>query len=311
MFLLVYSYLLDLIFGDPEWFPHPVRWMGVLIRFLDNRLRCKGPFWIERVKGVIMAVTVVGVSTYLTYLFIGLAKGFNPLLGNLVGVYLGYTTLSIKDLRLKAKAVLSEIEKGSVVEARKKLSKIVSRDTQELDKDKIIIATIESLAENTSDGIIAPLFYLILGGPVLAIAYKSINTLDSMVGYRNERYRDFGWFSAKLDDVVNFIPTRISGLLIPAASFILGKGFKASFETMLKDGRKHPSPNSGIPEAAMAGALGIRLGGKWFYDGELSTRPFLGDEKRPVEPSFINDALKISFITSLLLVLIGVYFKGK
>jgi len=307
--LLIYCYIADLVLGDPEWLPHPIRGMGKLISFLDNRLRGNGGKWKERIKGAVLVFIVVGISAYSAYLFIEISRKLNPFLGNLAWVYLGYATLSIKDLRVKVKAILKEVEKGSIIKARKQLSKIVGRDTRDLNKDRIITATIESIAESTNDGIVAPLFYLILGGPVLAIAYKSINTLDSMVGYRNKEYIHFGWFSAKLDDIANFIPARITGFLISASSLINGKRIKESFKIMIKDGRKHFSPNSGVPEAAMAGALGIRLGGPSTYQSKLCKKPYLGDKKRVLQPCFINEALTISLIASILMVSIGVVLK--
>ncbi|MEW6687234.1 MAG: adenosylcobinamide-phosphate synthase CbiB, partial [Candidatus Edwardsbacteria bacterium] len=181
--------------------------------------------------------------------------------------------------------------------------------TQNLSEDKVVRATIESIAESTNDGIVAPLFYLTLGGPVLAVAYKATNTLDSMLGYKNERYRDFGWFSARLDDVANYIPARISGFLISISSFISGKGFRNAYKTMLKDGRKHPSPNSGISEASMAGALGIRLGGGAFYQGKFVEKRYIGEDRRKVDAFLINETLKISFVTSVLMLIIGVLLK--
>ncbi|UCD55424.1 MAG: cobalamin biosynthesis protein CobD [Candidatus Omnitrophota bacterium] len=309
MLLIISCYIADLIFGDPEWFPHPVRGMGKLIGLLDKRLRRGSLAGIERTKGAMLAFIVTGISASLAYLFIEFSKKLNPFLGSLAWIYLGYTTLSIKDLQVKAKAILKEIESGSIIGARTRLSEIVGRDTQNLSKDRIIVATIESVAENINDGIIAPLFYLILGGPVLAVAYKSINTLDSMVGYKNEKYIHFGWFPARLDDVFNFIPARISGFLISISSFIIGKGFTGSFKTMLRDGKKHPSPNSGISEAAMAGALGIRLGGIWSYQGKFSAKPYLGKRKRVPQPFFISNALTISLISSILMVFTGVVLK--
>jgi len=309
MLLLISSYVADLIFGDPEWFPHPVRLMGRLISFLDNRLRGHSGWRRERIKGVILAFLVIGISTAFAYLFIEVPKRLDPFLGSLAWIYLGYTTLSTKDLRVKAKEILEKIEENSLIEARKKLSKIVGRDTQDLSKEKIIEATVESVAENTNDGIIAPLFYLILGGPILGITYKAINTLDSMVGYKNEKYLYFGWFSARLDDAANFIPARITGILIALSSAILLfslSNFHSSLRIMLLDGRKHPSPNSGISEAAMAGALGIRLGGPSTYKGILIDKPFIGEEKRKIEPFLIGKSLNISLLTSLLMVLGGV-----
>ena len=311
MLLIIFSYIADLVFGDPEWFPHPVREIGRLINFLDNRLRAKGNRRTERTKGIILALIVVGTSACSACLFIWVAKKLNPFLGTLAMVYVGYATLSAKDLYLKARAILKAIKAGSLPQAREHLSKIVGRDTKELSEEKIVGATVESIAESANDGIIAPLFYLILGGPALAIAYKSINTLDSMVGYRNEKYLHFGWFSARADDVANFIPARITGLLIPIASFILGKGFKRSLKTMLKDGNKHPSPNSGISEAAMAGALGIKLGGPSSYRGRTSVKPYIGEEKMALVPSLINEALTISLIASALMVCMGVILKWR
>lgn len=307
--LLIFCYTADLIFGDPERFFHPVRALGKLINLLDSKLRGNKDKNTERLKGIILAFMVVGISTFLTYLLLRVANTINSFLGNLVWIYLGYTTLSIKDLRVKAKDILMELEKNSLAKARRQLSKIVGRDTENLNADKIVIATVESIAESINDGIVAPLFYLILGGPILGIAYKSVNTLDSMVGYQNKKYLHFGWFSAKLDDVVNYIPARISGFLICISSFIVGRGFLNSFKVMIRDGRKHPSPNSGISEAAIAGALGIKAGGRWLYQGEVSIRPYIGDEKRKIKISFINEALKISLVASLLMISIGVVLK--
>jgi len=309
MFLIASSYIADLIFGDPEWLPHPARAMGELIELLDKRLNKKDTLWKGRIKGIMLASLVVGISGLFAYLLIMIAKKLNPIIGNVAWIYLGYTTLSIKDLFLKAKAVLEKLKSNSFAGARIQLSKIVGRDTQSLSEEKIIKAAVESIAESTNDGIIAPLFYLMLGGPVLAIIYKAINTLDSMVGYKNERYIHFGWFSAKLDDAANFLPARITGLLIQVSSFILKKNFKDSFKVMLRDGGKHPSPNSGISEAAMAGALGIRLGGPSTYQGKLRDKPYIGEDKQPSSPLLINEALAISFVASLLMVLLGVFVK--
>lgn len=306
MLLLISSYILDLLFGDPEWLPHPVRGMGSLVGFLDSKLRSNSGKWRERIKGIIATFVVVGTSASLAYLFIRLSKRTHPYLADVAEIYLGYTCLSIKDLQVKAKEILQALRKNFLVEARQNLSKIVGRNTRDLPKDKIISATIESIAEGTNDGIIAPLFYLILGGPVLAIIYKAINTLDSMVGYKNERYIHFGWFSARLDDIANSIPSRISGFLISISSLISGKNFKDALWIMLRDGNKHPSPNSGISEAAMAGALGIKLGGPSTYEGRLCIKPYIGEDKGSLQLSLIEDALTIAFISSILMLSIGV-----
>jgi len=315
---LISAYITDLIIGDPEFLPHPVRWMGKLIRFLDKKWNKgmgrmgkeesprKTVNWFVRIKGMALTLVVVGITIALAYLSIEISKRIHPLLGTLVWIYVAYTTFAIKDLCVKARDILRELEKGSLVNARHRLSMIVGRDTQHLQRDEIIVATVESVVESTNDGVIAPLFYLILGGPVLAIAYRAINTLDSMVGYKNEKYMDFGWFSARLDDMANFIPARICGFLIPVSSFLLGKDFSSSFRIMLRDHKNHASPNSGIPEAAMAGALGIRLGGDTWYGGIFYKRPFMGEDKREIAAAMINSALVICIISSFLLMAMGI-----
>jgi len=316
--LVLFSYIVDLLFGDPEWLPHPVRWIGRLISFLDRILRGNRDIWIERMKGVTAVLIVVGVSACSAYLFIFLMERSNPFLGNLVSIYVGYVCLSIKDLRIKGMAIMKELKENDIFKARRELSKIVGRDTDSLSEEKVVAATVESIAENTNDGIVAPLFYLILGGPVLAITHKAINTLDSMVGYKNEKYIHFGWFSARLDDIVNLIPARITGILIVLSIFII-TAFKNppnslrithhALRIMLRDGKNHPSPNSGVPEAAMAGALGIRLGGGAFYQGKFVERQYIGKDIKKVDTFFISEALKISFLTSVLMLILGVLFK--
>lgn len=308
--LIIFSYIADLVFGDPEWFPHPVRGMGRLINVLDYRLNNKKDLmWIGRIKGLIAALLVIGISGGIAYLLIKFLGKLNSFLGILSGIYLGYTTLSVRDLFAKAKAIHDKLITNSLAEARLKLSKIVGRDTETLTEEEIIKAAIESIAESTNDGIVAPLFYLILGGPALAIAYKAINTLDSMIGYRNEKYVHFGWFSAKLDDAANFFPARITGCLIVISSFVLRRNFKHSLRIMIRDGRKHPSPNSGISEAAMAGALELQLGGPSTYGREIENKPTIGEDKMITQPQLINEAIAISFMTSLLMVVSGVLIK--
>jgi len=309
MYLLILSYISDLIFGDPEWMPHPVRLIGGLINVLESRLKRPGSVWIEKIRGFFLAVFAIGITAAFTYGILKISKRLNPFFGEVMWVYLAYTTLAIRDLRVKGKAVLMELDAEAVEEARFQLSKIVGRDTQNLNEEEIARAAVESVAESVNDGIIAPLFYLIIGGPVLAIAYKSVNTLDSMVGYKNEKYRNFGWFSARLDDFLNYIPARISGLLIAVSSGIYNKNFMASLKMMIRDGKNHISPNSGVPEGAMAGALGIRLGGASNYFGKTVQKPYIGEEKNGIKSALISQALNISFIASLLMLLAGVTYK--
>jgi len=303
MDMLICAYLLDLILGDPENFPHPVRVMGKMISSWEKFLLNK-----KRLGGIILTFLVVGITFSFSFLLIHYSKRLNYWLGWIIAIYLGYTTLSIKDLWVKAKAVSSALEQKDLDKARVKLKSLVGRDTEELNEEQIARATIESIAENTNDGIVAPLFYFILGGPVLALSYKAINTLDSMVGYKNEKYLHFGWASAKLDDLANFIPARICGLLISVVA-LNKKKFKQAFMTMYKDGRKHASPNSGISEAAMAGALGIRLGGLASYGGETVNKPYLGKEQRKVDISLVKEALSLSLAASFLMLVIGIVIK--
>ena len=202
--------------------------------------------------------------------------------------------------------VYSSLKAGNLSEARKDLGFIVGRDTANLNEPEMTRATVETIAENIPDGIIAPLFYAFLGGAPAALAYKAASTLDSMVGYKNEKYKDFGWASAKIDDCLNFIPARLSAFLLPLAGGLAGLDMIGSFKTILRDGRKNPSPNSGIPEAAMAGALGVRLGGMNYYRSMPAPKPFLGDEKKALGLEDIRASLRVAYLASFLGLLLGV-----
>ncbi|MBE9536740.1 MAG: cobalamin biosynthesis protein CobD, partial [Proteobacteria bacterium] len=212
------------------------------------------------------------------------------------------STLSCRGLAKAAKAVLVPLEKGDMASAREALSHIVGRQTSKLEEEEIVRATVETVAENTSDGVIAPLFYLFLGGVPLAMAYKAINTLDSMLGYKNDRYKDFGWASARLDDFANFIPARLTALLMVAVAFILKMDWRQAWRIMARDNSNHPSPNAGWPEAATAGALGVQLGGENSYPGRVEQRPYIGDAKNKLNPDAISACLRIMYFTSTLMV---------
>ncbi|MBI5740055.1 MAG: cobalamin biosynthesis protein CobD [Nitrospirae bacterium] len=306
--ILISAYILDWVIGDPRRLPHPVRGIGWAIEKMERILMGKGQRaegsgqnLTEKLTGVLLAAAVVGGTYSIFYLInlLVLTSHFSLLTSYLsfaLLVYLAATTLATHDLIKSGKAVIDALNSGNKEEAKIKLGMIVGRDTKDLDDKGMAKATIETLAENASDGIIAPMFYFAIGGLPLAMAYKAVNTLDSMVGYRNERYGNFGWASARLDDIVNYIPARITGILIVITAFVLGlRGWGAgvskktnpqslapnptsSFKMMIRDGRKHLSPNSGIPEAAMAGALGVRLGGPSFYGGVLVEKPYIGEE---------------------------------
>ncbi len=287
-FLIIFAsaFLLDLVIGDPFFLPHPVRIIGIGIEKLESTLRriTTKPTG-ERTAGIVLAVFIISVTFSLTYLlqrwiflhFTGPVR----FLGYVLLVYLTATTVATKELLKAGTIVITAVQTGNIGEARRHLSMIVGRDVDALDEKGILKAVIETVSENLSDGVIAPIFYLTLGGLPLALAYKAANTLDSMVGYKNDKYRFFGWASARFDDLVNYIPARISGLLIVLSSGITLFSFsrlQTSLKTMLRDGRNHSSPNSGYPEAAIAGALGVQLGGPTRYFGSLVEKPYIGTE---------------------------------
>lgn len=298
--------VLDLAIGDPHWAPHPVRLMGKAISGLERILR--GVFTSPaglRFAGVALVLSIalpVYFGADLLVKAVANASGrVWAVLGTAFVVYLAATTIAATDLLRAARVVISSISRGDLDAARHDVSMIVGRDTRELSDKGVLKATIETLAENLSDGVVAPLFYLAIGGLPLALAYKAVNTLDSMVGYKNEKYRDLGWAGARVDDVANYLPARLSGLLIVLSAFLVNlvtRGHAAvsaarAFQTMVRDGRKHPSPNSGVPEAAMAGALDIKLGGPSTYEGVLSNKPFIGDGEREDHLSASYEAMTI------------------
>lgn len=290
--LLIFAFILDLCIGDPRWLPHPVRAMGWAITKIEGLLKyfMHGTENIEKLSGVLLVVGVAGFTYSLFHninsLLLASYTSFPvSFLSFLFMIYLISTTLATRGLIDSANYVIDALKNKNIENARKSLRHIVGRDTEKLNKKDIFKATIESLAENTSDGIIAPLFYFLIGGLPLAMTYKAINTMDSMVGYKNEKYRDFGWAAARLDDVVNYIPARITGILIVISSTIVSRSLftvHCSLKTMLRDGRKHTSPNSGVSEAAMAGALGIMLGGPSSYGGVMVNKPYIGIDRSGV-----------------------------
>ncbi|MBZ0220293.1 MAG: adenosylcobinamide-phosphate synthase CbiB [Candidatus Methylomirabilis sp.] len=294
--------ILDFVIGDPERAPHPVRWIGRLAAFLEAAIRKalpKSAGW-EKLGGALLWIfVVVGIyaSAALVLLFSSL---YSTTFSFVLSVFFIWAGLSMKSLGDEALAVVRALGHG-LEYGRRRLSRIVGRDTGNLKEEEVLKAAVETVAENTSDGVIAPLFFLALGGPALMMAYKAVNTLDSMVGYRNERYRHFGWFSARMDDAANFIPARASGALIVTASFILGYNCMKSAAILARDGRNHPSPNSGVPEAAMAGALGLRLGGGSFYGGVFSEKPWIGDPEKGFDPGTVISSVKIMRTAGLMM----------
>lgn len=303
-FSILSAYLLDLVFGDPQWFAHPVRIMGFFIQQLETFLRkfVKN----EKSAGILLVVLIVA-STYLAvFLLTKIALKCSPYLGIAVNAFLMYTAIAMKDLKVHIYKIYDALMCKDIILARKALSQVVGRDTQNLEEIEIVRASVETVAENSVDGVISPLFYAFIGGAPLALSYKAINTLDSMVGYKNERYKDFGWASARLDDAANFIPARLSALFLVLSSWLCERNGLAALRIGIRDGRKNPSPNSGIPEAVMAGALGVRLGGLNTYNSVSVLKPLIGDNIFPLEMRHIKVSIAIAYMASRLFVAVGV-----
>jgi len=301
-FILISAVLLDLLLGDPRRLPHPVVGIGRIISALEKILRRL--VRNERLGGVLLLITVVGLTTTITLLLVKGASALHPYLSFAVSTLLSYTCLAARSLHVESKLVADRLNSGDLAGAREYLSRIVGRDTDDLTEPEIWRALVETVAENTSDGVIAPLFYLMIGGPVLGLAYKAVNTLDSMVGYKNERYLRFGWASARFDDLANWLPARMTGLLMVAVAPLAGLSGRDSFRMMLRDGGNHSSPNSGIPEAATAGALGVRLGGASSYFGTIVDKPTIGDKVRELNLESYCGAIRLMYGSAALLLVL-------
>jgi adenosylcobinamide-phosphate synthase len=296
--------LLELLAGAVRLpLPHPVAVIGKLIAYGEKRLYPVGrDRERERRRGLLLVVLVVAVVGVVTWSLLAAARTLHPLLGAVIQVLLGWTTLAPMELAAAAKRVQRALEAdGDLAPARHAVSMIVGRDTAELDRQGIIAATVETVAENLGDGVVAPLCCLLIGGVPLAMVYKAINTMDSMIGYKNERYRHFGTAAARLDDVVNLLPARLAALLILAAGWLTGHDARTGWYILRRDHANHASPNSGWPEAAMAGVLGVRLGGPNRYFGVLVDKPFIGAARRPLTEAMITAANRIMIISFLLL----------
>jgi len=297
---------LDAALGDPRAMPHPVRWMGRLIGYVDRRvrLRCTGASSL-RAAGIVLAAGLPAMAFATGWAAIAAGTAVDDWVGRVIGIGLAATTLAWRDLVDHVRVVSVAIKAGSLERARQAVGLIVGRDTQRLSEAEVARAAVETVAESACDGVIAPLLFLVAGGPPLALAYKAVSTLDSMVGHRDENYREFGWASARLDDLANWIPARITAWLIAVAAGLVllsANAVKRSSTILLRDGHKHPSPNSGRPEAAMAGALGIQLGGVNFYGGCRADRPVLGDAETPLSVRHVDRASQIMTVAYLIAV---------
>ena len=282
---LILGVLLDLAFGDPRFLYHPIRLIGNLIVWAEKPFRSVFPKSErgELIAGVCFAVFVICVSAAVPALLLFLAFQISVYAAFALEVFWSFQILAAKSLKTESMKVYDALREGDLEKARKAVSMIVGRDTEELTEEGVAKAAVETVAENSSDGVVAPLIFLAIGGPVLGFFYKAVNTLDSMVGYKNDKYLYFGRFSAKLDDVLNFIPSRLSGLLLVAASPFAGLDIQGAWRIFRRDRRNHASPNSAQTEAAAAGALGVQLAGDAYYFGKLYRKPTIGDPGRPVE----------------------------
>jgi adenosylcobinamide-phosphate synthase len=300
---LATSFTLDLLTGDPEWLSlHPVRVMGKAIQSLERLARRVAATPAEEIiAGAVITALMAGGTFAVTKVALQKARQSNSTAGNALEALLGWTTLALRSLLQDARAVLDAVDADDLPLARRRLSRIVGRDTQHLDEKEIARAVIETLAESTCDGIIAPLFYLVIGGAPLALAFKAISTLDSMIGHRDLEYLYLGKVAARVDDAANYLPARISAALIGLSSAMIpGGNPQTAFRTWMRDGDNHASPNAGQPEAAMAGALQVRLGGANSYGGEVHQSPYLGAEFKYPQSREARHALRIVMGASLL-----------
>lgn len=302
---ILIAVVIDWIIGDPYWFPHPVIYIGRLIRFLEKGARrySKNNFQLKCFGGGIVLIVSI-VSFMIPFSVLKIAKT-EPILYHIVNIFILWTTLAARSLHIEGKKVYSSLKGRDIKDARIKLSYIVGRDTTQLSEKELIRADVETISENTSDGIIAPLFYALIGGAPLAMMYKGINTMDSTLGYLNEKYRYIGFFSAKIDDLFNLLPARLTGIFMCVAAPLVKGNIIESFKIMIRDRKNHKSPNCAYPEAATAGALRVQLGGSNIYFGEVMEKPTIGDKIRELDKEDINKTIILMYASEIILVIIG------
>lgn len=316
IFAFIAGFVLDLLIGDPHFIPHPVRLIGSFISFLDKRLNCDDGYNISEKKlnlikykrGMLLAFTVIFATFAISVIIIVAAYSINLYAGVIAEAVMTWQILATKCLRVESMRVYDALRTDGVDAGRRAVSMIVGRDTSVLDAAGVTRAAVETIAENTSDGVIAPMLYTAIGGPVLGFVYKAVNTMDSMLGYKNDKYMYFGRFAARLDDVVNFIPARISAYLMIAAAFIGGRQFdgKNAYRIFKRDRFNHASPNSAQTESVCAGALRVQLAGDAVYFGKLVKKKYIGDGLREIEYEDIKRANRLMYITAFLCELLSV-----
>lgn len=316
IFAFIAGFVLDLLIGDPHFIPHPVRLIGSLISFCDKRLNCDAGYNISEKKlnlikykrGMLLAFTVIFATFAISVIIIVAAYSINLYAGVIAEAVMTWQILATKCLRVESMRVYDALRTDGVDAGRRSVSMIVGRDTSVLDAAGVTRAAVETIAENTSDGVIAPMLYTAIGGPVLGFVYKAVNTMDSMLGYKNDKYMYFGRFAARLDDVVNFIPARISAYLMIAAAFIGGRQFdgKNAYRIFKRDRFNHASPNSAQTESVCAGAVRVQLAGDAVYFGKLVKKKYIGDGLREIEYEDIKRANRLMYITAFLCELLSV-----
>ncbi|MBW2562865.1 MAG: cobalamin biosynthesis protein CobD [Deltaproteobacteria bacterium] len=298
LIILPAAFLLDLILGDPQFLPHPIRWMGKAIELLEPAFRI-----ISKnlsVSGALFALFLISSAFAITFIIVVIAGKLHPVFGIVIEIVIIYWCISVKSLKQSAMNVCRSLMDNRIDEAKAKVSLIVGRDVEKLTESGIVKATIETVAENLVDGVISPLFFAVIGGAPLAIAYKMVNTLDSMVGYKNEKYIHFGKAAARIDDISNFIPARLSVPIISLAAQILSRKGLNAFKTAALEGKYHSSPNAGFPEASFAGAMGIKLGGPNYYHGRLVHKPYIGKLFGKADITHIKKACDLMMLSSIL-----------
>ncbi len=295
--LVLAALLLDACLGDPRWLPHPVRGIGRLAAWLEPRMRQ----WVpqEKRSGFLTVLLIVGTVGLIAAGLLWLAARLHPWAYNLTALGMIYSAVAARDLLTHSHRVYTALKQGDLAAARLRVSALVGRDTQTLDMAGVTRAAVESVAESTVDGVTAPLFYALLFGPIGAVVYRAINTLDSLFGHLNQRYTHFGWTAAKLDDLANWLPARLTAPLVSVAAFCLRQHPRQAWSMLRRDGRKHASPNAGLTEAAMAGALGVQLGGVNVYAGEAYVTPSLGEACVPLAPRHIAWANALMLTTTV------------
>lgn len=300
--ILIFAILLDLIWADPAWLPHPVIYIGKIITCLEHLLRAK--FENERFAGVLLLIITTSITGIVTWGGVLVIARLSDLAAYLFAILIASTTFAARSLHLESRKVANAIVEGDIKKARLQLSHIVGRDTADLDEPEIWRALVETVAENSSDGIIAPMFWFAVGGPVAAMKYKAVNTLDSMVGYKNVRYLRFGWASARMDDLLNYIPARLTAWLMILSAPFVKLSMISACSIYLRDRHNHPSPNSGHPESVAAGALKIRLGGAASYGGISSFKEYIGNADSPLDEQAYRGMIKLMYATTILMALL-------